>query len=46
MRGHLLDKQYHAEIARVRHMLQEANKPHLNEFLDAWPDDATTAAQP
>jgi len=46
MRGHLLDKHYHAEIARVRHMLQEANRPHLNEFLDAWPADATTAAQP
>ncbi len=45
MRGHLLDKQYHAEVVRVRHMLRDANKPHLNEFLDAWPDDAASAAQ-
>lgn len=46
MRGNLLDKHYHTELARVRHMLQEADKPHFTAFLDAWPEEGSTAAQP
>ncbi|MCC7122476.1 MAG: 3'-5' exonuclease [Gammaproteobacteria bacterium] len=37
MRGHLLGTQYDAEIARVRALLVEADKPHFREFLAAWP---------
>ena len=44
MRGHLLEKHYHAELARVRHMLRDADKPHLTEFLDAWPEEGNPAA--
>jgi 3'-5' exonuclease len=47
MRGHLLDRQYHEEVARVRQMLIDGNKPHFNEFLAAWPaDDNPTDARP
>lgn len=47
MRGHLLDRQYHEEVARVRQMLIDGHKPHFNEFLAAWPEDANpTAALP
>jgi hypothetical protein len=38
MRGHLLDAQYSAEIARLRSYLAESDELHFAEFLAAWPD--------
>jgi predicted PolB exonuclease-like 3'-5' exonuclease len=38
MRGRLLREQYQFEIARVREALQAQAKPHLQEFLAAWPE--------
>jgi len=37
MRGRLDAPGYRAECARVREHLTRANKPHLSEFLEAWP---------
>jgi predicted PolB exonuclease-like 3'-5' exonuclease len=36
MRGRMLRDQYVSEIARVREALQQAGKPHFQEFLAAW----------
>lgn len=36
MRGRLRDAEYEAEIARVRALLDEGDKPHYAEFLAAW----------
>ena len=38
MRGRLLREQYQLEVARVREALQAQAKPHLQEFLAAWPE--------
>lgn len=38
MRGHLLDAQYNAEVARLRSYLAESDELHFAEFLAAWPD--------
>lgn len=38
MRGHLRDAQHTAEIARLRAHLTDSGKPHLLEFLAAWPE--------
>lgn len=37
MRGRLLRDEYHAELARVRQMLQSQDKSHFQEFVAAWP---------
>jgi predicted PolB exonuclease-like 3'-5' exonuclease len=37
MRGNLDDKGLEREFAIVRETLQSLDKPHLNEFLAAWP---------
>lgn len=37
MRGRLSDTEYNAEIKLVRNTLTEQGKPHLNQFLAAWP---------
>ena len=37
MRGHLDDKDLEREFALVRSALEQLDKPHLNEFLTAWP---------
>lgn len=36
MRGKLSKEQYQAECDLVRQNLQESDKPHLHEFLQAW----------
>ena len=36
IRGRLTDKAYEAECHRVRDTLTKENKPHFNEFLEAW----------
>jgi predicted PolB exonuclease-like 3'-5' exonuclease len=36
MRGRLLRDEYHAEVARVRDVLQAQGKPHFQEFVAAW----------
>ena len=38
LRGHLDDKQLAREFALVRSTLRELDQPHLNEFLEAWPE--------
>lgn len=38
IRGHLSESAYHDECQRVRDMLIAENKPHLQEFLQAWTD--------
>lgn len=38
MRGNIDRTQYNTEQQRVREWLQAADKPHLEEFLDAWPE--------
>lgn len=38
MRGHLDAIDYARETGLVRQTLKEANKPHLQQFLDAWVD--------
>ncbi|HEX4299417.1 MAG TPA: 3'-5' exonuclease [Gammaproteobacteria bacterium] len=37
LRGHLADEEYRRECAVVREALKKAAKPHLDEFLAAWP---------
>ncbi|MGH8397567.1 MAG: 3'-5' exonuclease [Gammaproteobacteria bacterium] len=37
MRGRMDAKRYQSECARVREVLTRADKPHLKEFLTAWP---------
>ena len=37
MRGRLSPVEHDAECARVREWLRASSKPHLREFLDAWP---------
>ena len=37
LRGHLADEEYRREYAVVREALKKAAKPHLDEFLAAWP---------
>lgn len=46
MRGHLLEKHYEAELARVRALLAEGDRPHFRDFLAAWQGsgDAATPA--
>lgn len=44
MRGRLDASRYHAECIRVRNHLAHANKPHLTEFLEAWPAASAQAA--
>jgi len=36
LRGELDDTDHDRECARVRDALQEADKPHLRQFIDAW----------
>ncbi|MFT4581905.1 MAG: putative PolB exonuclease-like 3'-5' exonuclease [Gammaproteobacteria bacterium] len=36
MRGHLLDKQFDAEVTRLRSFLGGADQAHFTEFLAAW----------
>jgi hypothetical protein len=36
MRGNLDDAGWKRETELVRKTLREANKPHFNEFLQAW----------
>ncbi|MBI5617899.1 MAG: 3'-5' exonuclease [Gammaproteobacteria bacterium] len=43
MRGHLLGNQHAAETARLRGYLAESGKPHLFEFLAAWPETSGAA---
>lgn len=38
MRGMLSREEYFAENARVREALRSHDKPHLDEFLAAWPE--------
>lgn len=38
MRGLLTPDRYRKECDRVREMLQSEDRPHLNEFLEAWKD--------
>ena len=38
MRGNLSHQEYMDECGLVRSVLGAENKPHLNEFLSAWPD--------
>jgi predicted PolB exonuclease-like 3'-5' exonuclease len=38
MRGRLDSGLFKDECARVRKSIEHAGKPHLNEFLAAWPD--------
>jgi hypothetical protein len=37
LRGNLSDEEYRRECAVVRETLKKAAKPHLDEFLAAWP---------
>jgi hypothetical protein len=37
LRGHLADEEYRRECTVVRETLKKAAKPHLDEFLAAWP---------
>jgi len=37
LRGSLGDEEYRRECAVVRESLKKAGKPHLDEFLAAWP---------
>ena len=37
LRGNLADEEYRRECAAVRDVLKKAAKPHLDEFLAAWP---------
>lgn len=39
MRGNLDEPRWRAECERVRATLREMNKPHLNDFLTAWPQN-------
>jgi hypothetical protein len=39
MRGNLDEKGLERELALVRSTLAGVDRPHLNEFLDAWPAD-------
>ncbi|MEE9552459.1 MAG: 3'-5' exonuclease, partial [Gammaproteobacteria bacterium] len=39
MRGRKTKQGYDAECKRLRDTLQDEGKPHLQEFLDAWPAD-------
>jgi len=39
VRGQLSEKEYEAQCKRLRDMLEEENKPHLTEFLQAWKQD-------
>ncbi|MCW5590189.1 MAG: 3'-5' exonuclease [Legionellales bacterium] len=36
IRGQLTREHYQQQCDRLRHYLQHENKPHLNEFLQAW----------
>ncbi|MDE2459759.1 MAG: 3'-5' exonuclease, partial [Gammaproteobacteria bacterium] len=45
MRGRLEGAPYQAECMRVRDYLTRANKPHLSEFLKAWPVQADQLAR-
>lgn len=45
MRGRLEAAPYLAECTRVRDYLTRANKPHLSEFLKAWPAQADQLAR-
>ena len=36
LRGEIFRPEYDAEVALVRDMLSSSQKPHLQEFLDAW----------
>jgi predicted PolB exonuclease-like 3'-5' exonuclease len=38
MRGNLDEKGLEQEFALVRSTLESADKPHLDEFLAAWPE--------
>ena len=38
IRGNLNEEEYHNECGRVRELLKKENKPHLTEFLRAWPE--------
>jgi hypothetical protein len=38
MRGNLDDKDLQREYALVRSTLTGMDQPHLNEFLQAWPE--------
>jgi len=48
MRGNLDAAGYASECRLVRDTLREANKPHFQQFLDAWPADPfeSAAAEP
>lgn len=40
IRGNFDKQQYADECQRVRDFLQQENKPHFNEFLQAWPQNS------
>lgn len=47
LRGHLGAEEYRRECTVVRESLKKAAKPHLDEFLAAWPaasDQVATGA--
>jgi len=37
MRGHFSERDYESELKLVRDTLESQDRPHLNQFLDAWP---------
>lgn len=39
IRGHLTPQEYQTEIELVRQTLEKDDKPHLREFLNAWPQE-------